>query len=749
MMRHAAVIAVYVVLAVIFTWPMATQMTTTVPDLGDPLHLSWILDWDMHALTHAPLRIFDAPMFHPAKYPLAYSENMIGVAVLCLPFHLIGLGPVAIFNIALLLGLALSAYAGHLLGWTMTHKAMPSFVAGLMFGFAAYKWGHLAHLQIIWSPCAALLLAAILAYRRNPTVRHAAYVAAALTANVLMNIYLLLFCAVTLVLSLALIAIAESHDRKFWLRLAAALAIAGIVILPILLPYWIVTHEYRFERGDDDAMNSSATPMDWLIANGRSLVYGPITDQNLRHNERELFPGMMLFALAACALLNVGRVLNPSAAAKRPPSAADALRTRPTLLLDVAIVILILTTYGAAVAERVRYKFRGTVLFEFHGTTVLATILAVLIVVRFSGKLRDAIARSRFPLELWIAGAWIVIGFVGSLGLHTFFQSFLFDFVPGFRATRVPARWAMIAFAGLAAWAAAGMARVATTRWRTALVCALVLLDVAPRIRWEHALVEPSEVDLWIGSARAGPLLLLPANRDDLAYQTLLRATAHHQPMINGLSSFEPPTFAPFRAGLDASTLGILERYGCRYVVVRPEWCGFQLPVVLGWLHDGLASGHLAFVRRFDFNAGGDWLFAVTRVEKNWERYRAASQDLDRFLAGQPTRSGVTFGRLAQPTPYSETKGALDVTGLAMSPYGVRRVTALVDNGRYRFDVPLYERADYTSAYPFYPQSPRPAFALRIPQKPKGLWKYTDLQIEIVDGRGHATLLPDVAITWR
>src|SRR5437763_1227972 len=28
---------------------------------------------------------------------------------------------------------------------------------------------------------------------------------------------------------------------------------------------------------------------------------------------------------------NVGRVLNPSAAAQRPPSAADGLRTRPTL----------------------------------------------------------------------------------------------------------------------------------------------------------------------------------------------------------------------------------------------------------------------------------------------------------------------------------------------------------------------------------------------------------------------------------
>src|SRR5207302_9662805 len=37
--------------------------------------------------------------------------------------------------------------------------------------------------------------------------------------------------------------------------------------------------------------------------------------------------------------LDVGRVLNPSASAKRPPSAADGLRTRPTLTFVVAAVI--------------------------------------------------------------------------------------------------------------------------------------------------------------------------------------------------------------------------------------------------------------------------------------------------------------------------------------------------------------------------------------------------------------------------
>ena len=46
---------------------------------------------------------------------------------------------------------------------------------------------------------------------------------------------------------------------------------------------------------------------------------------------------MKTSAYACIGLMDVGRVLNPSAAAKRPPSAADGLRTRPTLKTAAAL----------------------------------------------------------------------------------------------------------------------------------------------------------------------------------------------------------------------------------------------------------------------------------------------------------------------------------------------------------------------------------------------------------------------------
>ena len=179
---------------------------------------------------------------------------------------------------------------------------------------------------------------------------------------------------------------------------------------------------------------------------------------------------------------------------------------------------------------------------------------------------------------------------------------------------------------------------------------------------------------------------------------------------------------------------------------------------VIAWLRSAIAQGRLAFVRRFEFNIGGDWVFAVTRVEHAWQRFRAPevpdgagfspSQELGRLLAGKVTYSGTTFGRVSHPVAYSEIKGPMDVNGLAMSPFGIRSVTLLIDDGRYRVPLPLYERIDFTRAFPWYPLTPRTAFGTAVP-RPRNIWKMTDVQVEIVDGRGKITLLPDIPLTWR
>jgi hypothetical protein len=76
-------------------------------------------------------------------------------------------------------------------------------------------------------------------------------------------------------------------------------------------------------------------------------------------------------------------------------------------------------------------------------------------------------------------------------------------------------------------------------------------------------------------------------------------------------------------------------------------------------------------------------------------------------------------------------------------------VTALIDSGRVRVTCGLLQREVVTKLHPWYPKTKYPAFATAIPRRPRGVPEQTDLQIEIIDGAGKRTLLPDVLVTWR
>src|SRR5436309_15226791 len=83
--QHAAAAALFAVLALALTWPLARTLGSAVAWPGDPFINIWILDWDWWATFHRPLSLFQANTFYPAKDSLAYSENLYGIALLLFP----------------------------------------------------------------------------------------------------------------------------------------------------------------------------------------------------------------------------------------------------------------------------------------------------------------------------------------------------------------------------------------------------------------------------------------------------------------------------------------------------------------------------------------------------------------------------------------------------------------------------------------------------------------------------------------
>ena len=173
--------------------------------------------------------------------------------------------------------------------------------------------------------------------------------------------------------------------------------------------------------------------------------------------------------------------------------------------------------------------------------------------------------------SLKIAGTWMALGFFGSLGLHTVLHRFLFTHVPGFQAIRVPARWAVVAYVGLAILVAIGWELIARRRvWVYIVVGVAFLIELrsAPILCY-MAPREIPPVERWIAANKPRAVVELPI-APTTEYGAMLRATVHHRPMVNGVSGFAPPEYVHVRE-LQWSDAFIpeLRRLGVSHAILR------------------------------------------------------------------------------------------------------------------------------------------------------------------------------------
>jgi hypothetical protein len=766
--------------AVLMTWPLAMHVSTAVHDPTDPYVSVSILDWDLHAITHHPLALFDLPVFFPAHHALAFTEHLFGIALVVLPFRLLGASPIALHSIALILGFAFCGYGAAVLGRMVTRSGAAGLVGGLFYAFVPYRFHHLPHVSYVWSGWLPLLLASLLWYARRPSWRRACAFGVVFFLNGITCLHWLAFGSVAIVLTAVLLAAAgeKFFDAQWWSRLGIAVMIASVALLPWLVPYWTVARESRMQRSWAETKPYSARWSDWFMAPRENRLYGALVPDEAYEPEHPLFPGVLVFMLAGAALVLVSR----TDFAYEPLAERDEWHAprRGLHVMDAAIVVSLAIALFATMGGPFDWRIGPLKIMAADSSAIPLTIACALLAVRLwirfpkqfrERSLRDALRHSRFPTAAWCALLWVALGVVGSLGLDGFFHQTLFRLVPPIRGIRVPLRWAMIAYVGLSVIAAVGMlpllrAQSRLRRWgATAAVALAILFEFrAAPIHWTMAPEHLPPVYSWLsGVAFEGGIVELPIGERFSDYEYLLAQTIHHHPLVNGVSSFVPARYARLTAlahsdPIEAGFIDSLETLGASLVVVHVDDLYERRPVIRRWLKSELNRGRLTFVRRFDHKVFGDYVFAVTRNCKEAVRWRAPeradasgrtpSQTLAVFLDEDAfTFNRETFGALGTPAWGQDVRGALTVFGWALSPHGVRAVNLLFDDHGVRIPATLSVAPSVTRKMPWYPQTSHPGFAAIVPVPPY-LDRATDLQVEIVDGRGEVTRLEDVAFRW-
>jgi hypothetical protein len=304
--RAVLLTLLYATLTIAMAAPWSLHPSTRVVVDNPDSHLFlWALAWDAHALVTDPVSIFDANIYHPYPNTLAYSENLIGSAVLAAPIIWITGSPVLALSLVSLLSCMLCGVGAFVLGRRIGLGVPAAIIAGIIFAFAPTRFYRMSqmHLNAVqWLPFGLAWLHAYFDHGRAKDLRIAIgfLTLQALTAGhgaVFLGMSMLMLSIYRLALGEPLAILRRIKD----VGVTGALLIAPAVL--VWLPYRRAQNEMGLRRTLDN----------WRVTSESAIASPTHVHQfllslvsNVKVNESAsafLFPGYLVLLLGGMALL--------------------------------------------------------------------------------------------------------------------------------------------------------------------------------------------------------------------------------------------------------------------------------------------------------------------------------------------------------------------------------------------------------------------------------------------------------------
>jgi hypothetical protein len=551
----------FTALAVAMTWPWALYMGEAINPFGDVVVQMTSLRWNAHALLTNPAGLFEAPFFYPYAHSLTFSENLLGQTITALPLLWLTGNPALAANIYILLSFVLTGLFTYLLVRDLTGSRAAGVLSGVAFAFCPFRFMQMGHLHMLatqWFPFTLWALGRALgAGDRGSGVGGRGPVTFK-PSNV------------------------QTFEPlvKPFSGLAVGLAAFGFVAMTLSSIY------YTFFL----ALVVTLYTAWWIAAEPK-------------HGVKEAGGGLVFRLHLAGLVVGValGVVFVPYGLTTGELGFSRSIYEVQNWAAEWSFYGNVLQSnwlYGKVLAPGMVGLGGERELFPGIAATLLA--LAGLIFGR--GRTRF------FYLLLGLFSLLLTFGLSGRIPGTSIEvplpYALLYDWVPGFKALRVPVRFAVLvdfSIYVLAGYGLAWMLRVVgersairnqkpevrnqkanlvTGHWSlvTSLTALVLLefinpLDTANR-RDVAAQLQVTEPYGWLARPEnAGPVLELPmtAGQDDVWYTFF--GTRHWQPLVNGWSSFVPPGTVRLKQALDGFpdpyTVSLLQGLEVRHVVVH------------------------------------------------------------------------------------------------------------------------------------------------------------------------------------
>ena len=734
---------VFLVATILATWPLVLHISDGLPSLGDPKLNAWILHWDFHQTFRNPCQLFHANIFYPAKYTLAFSENLYGVACFGFPLYAAGCSTLTVHNVLFLLGMFLSALAAWALGRYLTGDGTASLLAGFVYAFVPWRLDNLPHIQFQWGAFLALVLLYLLRYLDQGQRRDAIFFGLCLFWNALCNVHYAFLSVVLVTLTLAYYA--SAGDARCHRRLLGIIVVCAMIygtLLALSRPYWQASQLYGLHRTFKEIQGFSGRPIDFLTAGRQNKLYAPLT-QRWAQSEGNFFPGVLPLVLALVSVVQLRQLRSGGLATLSPPAASE-LRWKLAHLLD-CLVVFGIACWSIAIVQPQYCLALRSLSDRGHLQVCVTLLLLVRLWLAFPRRSRyrdlaDYLRRNGWASHAHVLLLMFAAGALIALGTHTPYYRWLFEVCGGMlRALRVPSRGIVLCHLALGVLATWGLAllrqgrRPATRRlfmagaiFLTAVEYRACPIPIYPVER------TPAPVYLWLSRlSLPGAVVEWPLVRaSDVEY--MLRSTTHWHSLINGSSGFAPPHYDALQSLLKQRPISpqalvqIRALGACLLIFHTAQEAISSKDRRLDYLLEtrrALRAGQLEPLAIFPHGGSYDYVFRIAgtpsfdaRLPDKERRYAMA------VIEDQLHALELAFRVALRPFGFIDLAGDPAVVspngvyqGWALDESGIAEVRVRTEHGQ---PIPVTRqvaRPDVARAYPGYPNALHAGYRFTLP----------------------------------
>lgn len=234
----------------------------------DQIQFIWTLYWWPYAISHHINPFFSTFIWHPYGTDLILAPASVpGASLIALPLTLI-FGPVASYNMLIIVGSALSAFFTFLITKYLTKSYKAGVIAGLLFGFSTYQFVQVVHLHIELTFLIPLIGYLFLLFweKKIPGIAFILLVGSCLTLQYLIAVEV--FVSLTLFIGISFIIFALVYPEHFseLINVLIYLLLAYIFCIIMLSPFLYITIINKIPTAPfHSAKEFSVDPLNFII----------------------------------------------------------------------------------------------------------------------------------------------------------------------------------------------------------------------------------------------------------------------------------------------------------------------------------------------------------------------------------------------------------------------------------------------------------------------------------------------------